>query len=71
MRDPAFHLQTLRDLRFALGVMEEQSHIGLDENRAVTIRAAIKRQIVAAERSLGAPPSSETATLNAEEYLIT
>ncbi len=37
--------QVLEDLRFALEVMEENSHLGLDHGAANTLRSRLLRQI--------------------------
>lgn len=48
----------LSDLRFALDVMEERSHIGLDDDRAATMRRVLLSRIVETEVALGNPPST-------------
>lgn len=53
MRDPASHRQMLSDLRFALDVMEERAHIGLDDDRAATVRRVLLSRIVDTEVALG------------------
>jgi len=47
----------LSDLRFALDVMEERSHIGLDDERAAAMRRVLFNRISEVEKSLGHPPS--------------
>lgn len=62
----------LKDLRFALDVMEERSHIGLNDKAARTLREMLLRRIVETERTLPSfPPSAEIlmAELSAEEQL--
>ena len=58
MRDPASDRQMLSDLRFALDVMEERSHIGLDDEGAATMRRVLLSRIVEAEKAVGYPPST-------------
>lgn len=70
MRDPASRIQTLRDLHFALDVMDERSHLGLDDNTARTVRNALLHQILEVETALGFPPSSQMAKLHPEEFLV-
>lgn len=52
--------EVLEDLRFALDVMEEKSHIGLDDRAADTLRNRILRQIANLEAVIAqegsAPP---------------
>jgi hypothetical protein len=58
MRDPANSIQMLSTLRFALNVMEERSHIGLDDKTAGTVRSALLHQILETESALHFPPSA-------------
>ena len=58
MRDPADRIQMLSTLRFALDVMEERSHIGLDDKTAGTVRSALLHQILETETALHFPPSA-------------
>ena len=44
--------EVLQDLRYALGVMEEESHLGLDNKYAETVRAALLRRIAAVEAQI-------------------
>ena len=60
MMDPANHRQMLSNLRFALNVMEERSHIGLNDDRATSIRCMLLRRISEAEKALGYTPSTQT-----------
>ena len=71
MRDSANEIRMLRSLRFALDVMEERSHIGLDDETAGTVRDSLLRRIVETERALGFPPSEriQVEELSAEEQL--
>ena len=57
--------EVLEDLRYALGVMEEQSHLGLDRKHAEIVRGALLRQIASVEAeiareslALAQPPTS-------------
>ena len=56
MRDPAKRVQLLSDLRFALEVMEERAHIGLDDQMAGAVReTTIQRRIDETEKALRYP----------------
>jgi hypothetical protein len=44
------------DLRFAIGVMDEYSHLGLDSEYATQLRSLMLRQIAQAEKSHGRSP---------------
>lgn len=70
MKDPANHCRVLRDLRFALEVMEERSHIGLDDKAAGKVRSALQRLMLATEGAIGFPPSTQLKEPSAEEQLI-
>ncbi|MFZ2022010.1 MAG: hypothetical protein WBP71_11080 [Terracidiphilus sp.] len=70
MRDPANRIQMLSTLRFALNVMEERSHIGLDDEAAGTIRNVLLHQIIETETALHFPPSAHIVeNQTAEEFL--
>jgi hypothetical protein len=69
MKDPANHCRVLSNLRFALEVMEEQSHIGLDDKAAGQVRNALQRLILKTEGATGFPPSTQLEKLSAEEEL--
>jgi hypothetical protein len=69
MSDKINRVQMLRDLRFALEVMEERSHVGLDDESARIIKNALLRQIGKSEEGLG-PVSVSRQLANAEEFLI-
>lgn len=43
----------VEDLRFALSVMEEHSHLGLDSEYASKLRSLMLRQIAETEQDLG------------------
>ena len=70
MRDPANHCRVLKDLRFALEVMEERSHIGLDDKAAGQVRNALQRLILSTEKAIGFPRSTQLKEPSAEEQLI-
>jgi len=70
MKAPASHCRVLTNLRFALEVMEERSHIGLDDQAAGQVRNALQRLILATEGAIGFPPSTQLEKLSAEEQLI-
>lgn len=42
----------LEDLRYALRVMDERSHLGLDHKYAETVRGSLLRQIAAVEAEI-------------------
>jgi hypothetical protein len=42
----------IKDLRFALEVMEDRSHLGLGAERAAKLRTLMQRRISAAEEAL-------------------
>jgi hypothetical protein len=44
--------EILEDLRNALKVLEENSHMGLDDKAAESVRATLLRQIAKAEEAL-------------------
>ena len=70
MRDPATRIQMLRTLHFALNVMEERSHIGLDEGTAGTVRSALLHQILKAETAPDFPTLVHTMeNQSADEFL--
>jgi hypothetical protein len=70
MKNPANLRRVLGDLRFALAVLEERSHIGLDDKAAGQVRNALKRLILATEGAIGFPPSTQLEEPSAEEKLI-
>jgi hypothetical protein len=71
MRDSANRIQMLSTLRFVLNVMEERSHLGLDDKTAESVRSALFHQILATERAVHFPPSAHTMKgQSAEEFLI-
>lgn len=45
------------DLRYALDVMEEYSHLGLDDQHANKLRTILKRNIADAEEALSCCPA--------------
>jgi hypothetical protein len=48
--------EVLNDLRFTLRVMEESSHLGLDDQAADKLRQILLHQIARAERVLARKP---------------
>jgi hypothetical protein len=58
MNDRAIDLQLLADLRFALDVLEERSHLGLDAEKARLVRDVIRQKILRIEGSERYMPSS-------------
>ena len=71
MRDPANRVQMLSTLRFALNVMEERSHIGLDEKAVGTLRSALLRRIVETETALRLAPAADATENRTAEELFT
>jgi hypothetical protein len=60
----------LSTLRFALNVMEERSHIGLDDKTAATVRRALTHQILATESALQFPPSAHAVEKQEAKELL-
>ncbi len=67
MRESPNSTRMLRNLRFALGVLEERSHIGLDDKTAEAVRNRLLRQILAIEAASVFPPSAQEEESGAEE----
>ncbi|HLY42441.1 MAG TPA: hypothetical protein VKR52_14600 [Terracidiphilus sp.] len=42
----------INDLRFAIEVMEDRSHLGLNAERAATLKALMERRIYAAQNAI-------------------
>ena len=63
--------EVLEDLRYALRLMDEESHLGLDEKYAETVRRTLLRQIAAVEadiaRESGASHISKSTALELPE----
>jgi hypothetical protein len=59
----------ISDLRFALEVMEDQSHLGLNAERAAKLRTLMRRRISAAEEVFSKGPIATTSldTLDRQE----
>jgi hypothetical protein len=70
MRDPANRVKLLKSLHFALDVMEERAHIGLNDERAAAIRSALQRRIFETEAALHFPPAVETTEKQGTEDLL-
>jgi hypothetical protein len=68
MRSPGSRVQLLRDLRFALEVMEERSHLGLDDDRAKAMKSALLHRINQTELGLNLEPANGMS-LVADEVL--
>lgn len=47
----------VKDLRYALDVMEEYSHLGLDDQHAGKLREILQRNIAEAEDALSCSPA--------------
>lgn len=47
----AMYTSLITDLRFALEVMEDRSHLGLNHERAATLKALMERRISEAEHA--------------------
>jgi hypothetical protein len=54
------------DLRFAIDVMDEYSHLGLDSEHATKLRTLMERQIAEAEEALGCRPALAHAFSDSE-----
>jgi hypothetical protein len=67
MKDPA-STDHLEDLRFALAVMEERSHLGLDLETATTVRSAFLHLIAVREAALRRKPQSAAPASIEEQY---
>jgi len=70
MKDPTNHFRVLSDLHFALEVMEERSHLGLDDEAAEKVRNTLHRLILVTEGTNGIPPSPQLEEPSAEDRLI-
>jgi hypothetical protein len=44
--------EVLKDLRYSLSVMEEKSHLGIDNEYAETVRRTLLRRIAAVEAEI-------------------
>jgi hypothetical protein len=60
----------IADLRFALEVMEDRSHLGLSAERAAKLRTLMQLRISAAEKALGKNPVSSTPMATARQEII-
>ena len=58
MLDTKSKSDLVTDLRYALDVMEEYSHLGLDDERASELREILIRQICDAREGLSCRPPS-------------
>ena len=56
------HALLVNDLRFALEVMEDRSHLGLSDERAARLRALIERRISEEDRASHRPVQAVPAT---------
>jgi hypothetical protein len=54
---PVDNCALIDDLRFAIDVMDEYSHLGLDAEYASELRNLMQRQIVEAEEALNCRPA--------------
>jgi hypothetical protein len=62
-------LDTKSDLRYALDVMEEYSHLGLDDEYASKLREILARQIDNARAGLSnCPPASVRFSASTKSY---
>jgi hypothetical protein len=48
--------ELVNDLRFALEVMDDHSHLGLNDERAAKLRNLMQRRILAAQETLTKDP---------------
>ena len=56
--------EVLENLRYALSVMDEESHLGLGDKYAETVRRTLLRQIAVVEAAIAresGPPHSSTS----------
>jgi hypothetical protein len=56
-----------KELRFALDVLEENSHLGLDDAAASRVRDILLRQIKDAETALSSRPAAPVRYATAEK----
>jgi hypothetical protein len=56
--DTATHPDLADELHYALDVMEEYSHLGLDDERASVLRKILLRRIAEAEDALSCRPAA-------------
>jgi hypothetical protein len=49
--------ELISDLEFALDVMEEKSHLGIDDERAGQLKGILLRQVEEAKAELGRRPN--------------
>jgi hypothetical protein len=61
----------LSNLSFALDVMEERRHIGLDDKRAAAMRRVLLNRIVEAEKALGDLPAAHSPCAHPASKLVT
>jgi hypothetical protein len=57
------HSEVLKDLRFALEVMEEKSHLGLEHEAASTLRSRLLAQIARLEAAIANQPATPSPAL--------
>ena len=69
MWNPNSRVQVLRDLQFALEVMEERSHLGLTDEAASSMKKAILNRIAHTEKNLQYRPAATSPELAEEEVL--
>jgi hypothetical protein len=55
--DTVLNPDLANELRYALGVMEEYSHLGLDEEYASTLREILERRIADADAAVSFRPA--------------
>jgi hypothetical protein len=60
----------IKDLRFALEVMEDRSHLGLDPERATKLRDLMQRRISAAEETFTKLPEKIAPTATTRKQSI-
>jgi len=56
--DTLVHPDLANELHYALDVMEEYSHLGLDDERASVLRNILRRRIAEAEAALSSRPAA-------------
>jgi hypothetical protein len=69
MLDTKSKPELVSDLRYALDVMEEYSHLGLDDEAASKLREIIVRQIDGARAGLSCcPPAPFRSSISLKRY---
>jgi len=67
MLNSAPNPELVNELRYALDVMEEYSHLGLDDDAAGKLRAILLRRIKEAENAASVRPTAATVRFPVKE----